>query len=230
MSESVFTPFNLQIASAAVILLLAIIGVLGYKPRQVHAEEPSVSPPQPAPRLTAESVKPGPNLNGKVGAKINRAFYALVNDPEDSFDFEQFDLGDKAVLIELDNGAWINWIWEEEGHIGPEFRVSSVDERARLMDGFTQIVEVTRTYKWLKIRNQVLQEVELRKRKLPGGAELLSDMRLHFEKNQVISICGVEEPKRDQLESWSELPFDTDWTMILFDDLSWRKLRKPSVV
>ena len=125
MVDSVFSAFNLQLFSIGIILLLAVIGVLSSppspRPRKLHPEyvELAQAPSEPIIRPQRYEPEPGPSLSRSVESCIKRVLYVVANYPYEPYQFEKFDICDLAVLIELENGSWINWVWHEKGQHRP---------------------------------------------------------------------------------------------------------------
>ncbi|MEL7531005.1 MAG: hypothetical protein AAFN10_06845, partial [Bacteroidota bacterium] len=150
----------------------------------------------------------------KIDANIKNVYYGQTNAVGAKLIFDNYDLCDTAVVIELMNGKWICWQWVEQGSYGPAFRVSYSEENPMWEDRFTVFSEVSASQNWQSMITQRLLSLELKKRHYPSGESYLTDMVLHFSYGE-LTIRGVAEPGPEA--SLTDIDFAPDWTAIVFD-------------
>ncbi|MEM6264015.1 MAG: hypothetical protein AAGI38_15990 [Bacteroidota bacterium] len=151
----------------------------------------------------------------EINSPIIRVLYGQVNHPSGMLTFQGYDLCDTAVMIELANGVWVNWIWVEQAD-GPVFTFSDKKPNKVFEDEWAEIKEMNNSANWQPFINQELERVELVKKEFGNGQQFLSDLILYFQ-NGTVSICGIDEP--DPYErKLEELPFLIDWTAVIFNE------------
>lgn len=153
------------------------------------------------------------------GSTISEVFYGLVNyQGESAYDFGDFHLVDKAILIKFSNGEWLNWVWEEQGLAGPEIQIKKGDERQALQDGFTQLLRVDQHPFWAKLKQHPVLKIQPIFPFAQIKDSAVSDLIFVFP-DQDMTFSAIAEPEPELLPDLSELTFEPDWTFITLEDV-----------
>ncbi|MEM6344331.1 MAG: hypothetical protein AAF927_10650 [Bacteroidota bacterium] len=151
-----------------------------------------------------------------IDANIKCVYYGQTNHVSFDLSFDDYDLCDTAVIIELMNGKWLSWQWIEEGNYGPEFRVHYTDKNPIWQDSLVSFRELSASQNWQSMITQRLLRVETQKSVHPAGGTYLSALILHFSYAE-IAIRGIEEPSLEYVSSPKDFVSAPDWTAIVFN-------------
>ncbi|MEM7656588.1 MAG: hypothetical protein AAF399_10700, partial [Bacteroidota bacterium] len=117
-------------------------------------------------------------------------------------------------ILQLEDGHWLSWEWEEEGKEEPEFIATYGKQDPRWEDPYVTFQAVLDTQNWQKLTQQRLLRVETRH--LPSARQELGAMVLHFS-HQSIVICGMPEPESFSGSSSWRYEFAPEWTGVIFE-------------
>lgn len=164
-------------------------------------------------------------LNSVKGQKIEAVYYCIANYQERAYGYDGFHLCDRAILLKLANGSWLNWVWIEYGfYQSEEINICTIDIREKLMDGHTEVKNVSESDEWRQLIGKEIQSVQFKTAQIDGNAHI-SDLKLTFENAQV-TICAIDEPDHDLLPELVGLPYSPNWTIAVFDDSILKKHRR----
>lgn len=74
--------------------------------------------------------------------------------------FDEYDLLDVGLVLELSNSKWLNWFWIEEGYIGDfEYNVLKRNILRRFYKIFYRIEELISILKWKELIGENIIDV-----------------------------------------------------------------------
>ena len=156
-------------------------------------------------------------LNWILKERIKKVYYLTANYEKGENYFDEYDLLDVGLVLELSNSKWLNWFWIEEGYTGDfEYNVSKRNILRRFHKTFYRTEELTSTSKWKELIGENITDVRFQFEETEGKT-YLSKMELLLA-NHKITVCSIKEPKRDQKIDIMNLEFSTEWSIIVFEN------------
>ena len=155
------------------------------------------------------------------GVFIDQVYYGLAN-YDDVADYNGFHLVDLAILIQMSNGKWLNWIWQEvewkedEGQYTTGISIMEGDIKQNLINDYTKIINVTKIKGWKSIRQKKIKSIKYSIKSI-DNINYISDLKFEFD-NTSVTICAIEEPNPHILPELVGLPYENNWTIVVFDE------------
>lgn len=152
-----------------------------------------------------------------LNERITRVYYLTANYKKGENYFDEYDLLDVGLVLELSNSKWLNWFWIEEGYNGDfEYNVSKRNILRRFHKTFYRTEELTSTSKWKELIGENITDLRFQFEETEGKT-YISKMKLLLA-NHKITVCSIKEPERDQEIDIMNLEFSTEWSIILFEN------------
>lgn len=161
-------------------------------------------------------------LNRLIGKKIENVYYINLNHPD--YEFEAFDSIDGGVIIQLEGGQFINWLfhedyqdWERGKNIQMGYYIDFSNKMSELKIGDI-VFKVSTDEKWRKFIGFKIKSFDLKRVGIEGNM-ICEKLLIETITHQKVGILSTNEPRRiDENIIDINLDFGIDWITVVFNE------------